>query len=248
MVTWPGAALYEVRIRHVRRTPIRHEFSYASYQWLVDIDRLPVLPRGLRWLASFDEQPASLRGELEALAAKNGADLAGGTISMLCNARVAGWVFNPLTVYWCRDAEGRPACVIAEVHNTYGQAHRYVMHTDMLGNATTDKQLYVSPFHPVDGEYRLSLPEPGARLDLAITLRRPESRPFTATMRGARRPATLRTVLAMNARHPWSTFAVSARIRRQGIALRVRGLRIHPRPGRADGGIPHTATSEMIDS
>ena len=51
--------------------------------------------------------------------------------------------------------------MVAEVHNTYGQRHCYLLRTDPRGRAETAKEFYVSPFFPVDGRYRMSLPEPG---------------------------------------------------------------------------------------
>ena len=85
-----------------------------------------------------------------------GIDLGGGRVLMLAHARVLGYVFNPLTVYWCHRADGTLACVMAEVHNTYGQRHAYLLRTDERGRARVGKEFYVSPFHPVDGSYRMS--------------------------------------------------------------------------------------------
>ena len=81
---------------------------------------------------------------------------------MLAHARVLGYVFNPLTVFWCHRADGALACVVAEVHNTYRQRHAYLLRTDDRGRAQVPKRFYVSPFYPVDGGYRMCLPEPGA--------------------------------------------------------------------------------------
>ena len=95
-----------------------------------------------------------------------------------------GYVFNPLSLFWCHDPSGALVCVIAEVHNTYGQRHRYLLRPDDAGRADTEKQFYVSPFYPVDGSYRMSLPEPGDALALTITLHRPGATPFVASVRG----------------------------------------------------------------
>ncbi|MBN9620962.1 MAG: DUF1365 family protein, partial [Actinobacteria bacterium] len=115
---------------------------------------------------------------------------------MLADARAAGYVFNPLTLFWCHDRSGAVVAVIAEVHNTYGQRHRYLLRPDDAGRAEVAKEFYVSPFYPVDGHYRMSLPEPGERLALTITLHRPDERPFVATVRGVPAPAGRRAVLA----------------------------------------------------
>jgi DUF1365 family protein len=231
----PGAALYRCTITHVRTAPLRNVFTYHSYQWLVDLDRLPRLPLGLRMLARFDARDhlgdprRGIRENLDHFLAERGVEV-GGRIMMLANARVFGYVFNPLTVYWCHRADGTLACVVAEVHNTYGQRHAYLLQTDERGLAEVQKEFYVSPFYPVDGQYRMSLPEPDSRLALSIVLGRPDGHSFTASVRGRGVPATGRALLASAVRHPWSTAAVSGRIRWQGIKLYLRGLRVAPRP------------------
>ena len=122
--------------------------------------------------------------------------------------------------------------MVAEVHNTYGERHAYLLHTDDRGRAQTPKEFYVSPFYPVDGGYRMSLPEPGPRLRLPWSSNvRTDTRSWPAC-RGGARPADRRGLLRAAARHPWSTLAVSARIRVQGIRLYLRGLPIVPRPER----------------
>jgi DUF1365 family protein len=235
----PDAALYECRITHTRLAPLRHAFTYRTYQWLVDLDHLPRLGPGLRLLAGFHgrdhlgDPELPIRDNLDRFLASQDIDLAGGRVLMLAHARVLGYVFNPLTVYWCHRADGPLACVVAEVHNTYRQRHAYLLRTDDHGRAQTAKQFYVSPFYPVAGGYRMSLPEPGppgSALSLSVTLTRPGGASFVATVHGQGRPATTRALLGAAARHPWSTAAVAARIRWQGIRLYLRGLPVAPRP------------------
>jgi uncharacterized protein len=229
-------ALYECRINHVRTDPLRNAFRYRGYQWLVDLDELPRLPPWLRPLASFragdhlGDPRSSIRANVDRFLARRGVDLNGGQILMLANARVLGYVFNPLTVYWCHRPDGALECVIAEVHNTYHERHCYLLHTDEAGRATTPKEFYVSPFYPVDGGYRMTLPEPGQRLALTIVLDRGDGHPFVASVRGTRAQASTATLLSAAARHPWATALVSTRIRWQGLRLYGRGLRPRARP------------------
>nr|WSX76187.1 DUF1365 domain-containing protein [Streptomyces sp. NBC_00899] len=229
-------ALYECVVAHARTAPVRHSFRHRTYMWLVDVDSPPVLPRVLRPLARFDPRDhfggarEPLRTALERFLASRGVRLDGGRVLMLAHARVLGHVFNPLTLYWCSDRAGAPVCVVAEVHNTYGERHCYLLRTDAGGRAEVPKELYVSPFFPVDGGYRMRLPEPGERLAVTVQLQRAGQVQFTATLRGRRRPATARNLLAATARHPWSTLAVSAAIRLHGIHLYLRGLPVRHRP------------------
>jgi DUF1365 family protein len=231
-----GAALYECSITHARTAPLRNIFSYRTYQWLVDLDDLPRLGPGLRLLAGFDARDhlgdpgRGIRDNVDSFLRTRGIDLGDGRVLMLAHARVLGYVFNPLTVYWCHRVDGTLACVVAEVHNTYGERHAYLLQTDDRGRARAEKEFYVSPFYPVDGSYRMSLPEPGPHLGLSIVLKRPDGRSFTASVRGRRIPATASTLIGAATRHPWSTVAVAARIRWQGIRLYLRGLRTASRP------------------
>jgi len=234
-----GPAIYECRITHARTAPLRNVFSYRSYQWLVDLDHIPRFRRGLALLAQFrpedhlGDPQRSIRENLDRFLASRGIDLGGGKVLMLAHARVLGYVFNPLTVYWCHSAGGPLECVVAEVHNTYQQRHCYLLRTDSRGRAETAKEFYVSPYFPVDGRYQMSLPEPGHRLAVSIVLHRPGGQPFVASMHGSRVRAGPAGLLAAAIRHPWSTAVVAGRIRWQGIKLYARGLRIAPRPGRA---------------
>jgi uncharacterized protein len=235
----PGAVLYDCRVTHTRLAPLRHAFTYRTYLWLVDLDHLPRLGPALRLLAGFratdhlGDPHRRIRDNLDRYLQSQGIDLAGGRVMMLAHARVLGYVFNPLTIYWCRRADGALACVVAEVHNTCRLRHAYLLHTDDRGRARVPKQFYVSPFYPVDGGYRMCLPEPGppgSPLALSVTLTRPDGSSFVATVHGTGRPATARALLGAAVRHPWSTAAVSARIRWQGIRLYLRGLPVIPRP------------------
>ncbi|WP_405648359.1 DUF1365 domain-containing protein [Streptomyces sp. NBC_00019] len=232
-------ALYPCTIAHVRTTPRRYALRHRTYMWLVDPDRPPWLPLPLRPFARFDARDhftgdrPTIRAGLDAFLAAHGVDLDGGRVLMLTHARVLGYVFNPLTLYWCHGPAGELRCVVAEVHNTYGGRHGYLLHPDAAGaekELRTDKKFYVSPFFPVDGRYRMRLPPPGARLDVTVHLDREGGRAFTATVRGTRRAVSTASLLRLALRHPWSTLAVSAAIRAHGIRLYLRGLPVQPRP------------------
>ncbi|WP_093864568.1 DUF1365 domain-containing protein [Streptomyces sp. TLI_053] len=233
------AVLYDTVTTHVRTAPRRRAFRHAGYLWLVDLDDLPVLPRPLRPLARFlprdhalaaADDPPTVRHDLERYLLGHGVRLGRGRVLMLTQARSLGHVFNPLTVYWCRDAEGRPLCTVAEVHNTYGGRHRYLLAPDPEGRGECDKDFYVSPFFPVDGRYRMVLPEPGDQLRLAVHLERRGEPAFTATVRGAARPAGPAALLRVALTHPFATWAVSLHIRYRGIRLWLSGLPVRPRP------------------
>lgn len=236
-------AIYATTIRHARREPVRHDFTTRSYTWLVDVDDLPgrrTLGR-LAPLAGFEardhftaEAGGGLRAKVDAFLATEGVDLQGGRVLMLAQARVLGYVFNPISVFWCHRRDGGLECVVVEVHNTYGDRHAYLVRTDERGRARTDKELYVSPFNDVDGVYDLVLPEPdqtpGGRLRMSVVLRREGRPPFVATMSGRALPPTRVRVLRTALTRPLEPLAVMARIKAHGIHLWLRRLPVRPRP------------------
>jgi DUF1365 family protein len=203
--------------------------------WLVDLDALPRLPRGLQWLARFDardhlgDPDRSWRANVDAYLAANGIDLAGGRVVALTSARSGGYVFNPLTVHWCHDANGDVVAVVAEVHNTYGERHCYLLRPDAEGSDSTDKAFYVSPFFAVDGRYEMRCPNPGDAVDVSVALYR-EGRPvFSARVTGKREDAG-RSVLVTALRRPFSSHRVMALIRFEGLRLWFRRVPVVPRP------------------
>lgn len=229
------SALYDSVVTHTRRVDIDRSFRHRLYTWLVDLDRLPRLPWWLRPFAGFDARDhlgvkgEPIRANLDRWLAERGVHLGGGRVLMLAHARVLGHVFNPITVYWCHFPDGEQACVVAEVHNTYGERHRYLLLPDSDGRAEADKQLYVSPFLPDHGRYRMRVPLPDHRLAVRIALDSGEQRLLSATLTGTRRPATTRELVRMLIRRPLVPQRVSAAIRRHGVALWLRRIPITPR-------------------
>ncbi len=228
--------LYDVVVSHTRTAPVSHSVRRRASQWYLDLDEAPPLPKVLRPLAQVRARDhvgapnRGLRQNVDALLRERGLEPPGGRMTMLAHPRVAGYVFDPLSLYWCFDPAGELRYVVAEVHNTYGEAHAYVITPDSAGRARVDKALYVSPFYPVDGYYQLHVPVPGERLTVTVTLHRPDGTVFVATVRGRRRPATTRAVLGQVLSRPLSSWLLRAAITRHGIALYRKGLRVHPRP------------------
>jgi len=151
---------------------------------------------------------------------------------MAAHPRSLGHCFNPISVFWCFDDTGRQAGVVVEVHNTYGDRHAYLVHPDEQGRARTDKAMYVSPFHGVDGSYDVAVPVPTDRLDIAVTLRGHDggAAPFSASLTGTRSDVPVRQTIG-------ATLRGSALIRAHGVWLWARRLPVRPRPTHRQEGV-----------
>lgn len=230
-------SLYRTRITHLRRTPVHHYFEQRGYSWFVDLDDLPQLPRGVRVFARFEARdhfcappPAgvddTLRNRVNAFLAERGIDMRAGTVTALLQARVLGYVFNPVSIYWCHDVDGVLRHIIVEVHNTHGDRHAYLLPSTGDVPAAVKKSLRISPFNDVDGYYLVRAPEPAECLDVTVSLHREHVAAFVATLRGTRRTAGVAQILRLQLVAPMAPLMGAVWIRIQGITLWARRVPI----------------------
>ena len=241
-------AVVRARVRHRRNRPFTYAFTHRTTMWLVDAaEPDAAFPRWLRAFASIrgedhfaadDTRPldAKVRRYLDA----QGIGWSAERVLVLANARSLGYVFDPLTTYFCLDGQGRLEGVLAEVHNTYGERHCYPLEV-ADGPASVDKAFYVSPFFAVEGRYDIRTRLTDDTVAVGITLTQGEETVFTASVHGELRPAgpgaRLATVAAV-ARDPLPSHRVSALIRWHGVKLWLRRLPVIPRrPHRAPKGM-----------
>ena len=237
-------ALVAGQVTHRRPGPVGHAFRHRVYLWLIDLDSVPRQPWHLRAFARFSsadhlgDPGLPIKGNIENYLALNGIQLGDrGRVLMLANARVLGHVFDPLSVFWCHDPDGVLACVVAEVHNTHGERHAYLLRPDEAGVAVTGKDFHVSPFFDVSGTYELRFTLRPDLVATTVTLRREGTVAFSATFRGRPEPATAPALARRLIRQPLMTQRISALIRVHGIWLWLRGLpvRAHPHHIRQEG-------------
>ncbi|MCV7168571.1 DUF1365 family protein [Mycobacterium manitobense] len=229
-------ALYRTRVTHLRRSPVHHYFENSGYSWYVDVDDLPRLPRWLRPFARFEAEDhftggpnESLRHRIDRFLAERDIDLRGGRITALLQARVLGYVYNPLSLYWCHDADGTLRHVIAEVHNTHGERHAYLLPPSGEQPVMVRKRIYASAFNGVDGYYLVRAPRPAEAVDVSISLHRDQHPAFVATLRGTRRSAGPAQVLWMQLTAPAAPLMGRWSMKVQGALLWLRRVPVVPR-------------------
>lgn len=238
------SAIYEGVITHTRRQPVRHRLRYGLFSLLVDLDDLPQLERipifsHNRWnIVSFhdaDHGPRDgmdLRRWISDELRRAGYDEEPSRVRLLCLPRIAGYEFNPLTV-WFIDAPDRgPRWILYEIHNTFGEAHSHLVEVDGDGEHRHGfhKEFFVSPFFDVAGAYRVRISQPGGRLSIAIAYEVEGDVVFTATLAANRIPLTTRTLAGALIRYPLITVRVMAAIHWEAAKLWIKGARYRTRP------------------
>ncbi len=233
---------------HHRLQPRRHRFVYRVFTLLVDIDRLDQLDRRLRLfsvdranLFSFhtkDHGPRNgdhLRPWVEGQLKRVGIAGEPVAIRLLAMPRFLGYVFNPLSIYYCFDAEEQLFAIVYEVKNTFGEQHPYVIavdETSTLGNVVQqqcDKDFYVSPFIEAEASYRFTLNRPEDRLNVLIREEIESGPLLVASLSGHRRPLSDVELMRQALLHPFLTQKVILSIHLEALKLWLKGIRLQPR-------------------
>ncbi len=244
------SAIYDAVLEHERDRPARNAFRYRTYQLLLDLDELDALARTIPELSvnrrnvvevrSADHlgDPARpIRENACAILRAHGVEPPVGRIELLTNARTFGYVFNPVSFYFFRDAGDELAYVLAEVHNTFGERYPYLLGPPAARDAdgrllfTAEKRFHVSPFMGLEGTYRFTLDEPAARLCVRIDEEREGTRFFRAVLTGTGEPLTAPALRRALVRYPLSTAQTMARIHWQAVKLAAKRVPFHKKPG-----------------
>jgi DUF1365 family protein len=238
--------MYLGEVMHHRLRPRRHRFVHRVAYLLLDLDRLTELDRRLRLfsyngpnLVAFCDRDHGPRDGSPlrpwARIAGHGIEMSLGRILLLCMPRFLGHVFNPISVYYCFDRDGRLSAIICEVKNTFGEQHAYVLPVDAarrpsqgIIRQSCDKNLYVSPFMEMTARYQFRLQPPGGeRLSVTIAEQVETEPTLVASLGGQRRPLTDLQLLLAYLRRP--THKVMALIHWQALRLWLKGLALQPR-------------------
>ena len=237
------SALYTGTLVHARRAPVRHLFRYPTSYWLFDLDELPELERRLRLFSVNRPNVVSLRDRdhFDGTAPLKQAvlDLVGDQsverVLMLTQPRVAGYVFNPVSFYWCYRADGSLVCVVAELNNTFGERLPEVLRGPAL-RYEHRKRLHVSPFFGLDQSYEYAFSQPDDEVSARIHVRDDAgARPLTAVLHGRRRELTNRSLAGLLLRYPLQPLQVTALIHFEALRLWLKRVPFHHKPAFVPG-------------
>ncbi len=235
-----ASCVYEGTVVHKRLLPRRHGFAYRVFALSLDVDEIDRLDQELRFFSrgkrnvlGFQDAdfgapgPATVGDKARRLLEVSGLQSFGTRIELVCYPRILGFVFNPLSVYFCRDTAGRTGAVIYEVTNTCGERKSYVIPVAGDSAAITQdcsKEMSVSPFTGASGHYGFHCIAPSDRVVIGVNFRE-AGRPVLKThFRGDRRPLSDRMIAQLMARYPLMTLKVVGAIHFEALRLWSKGI------------------------
>lgn len=240
-----ASALYAGVVTHSRARPRKHALRYRIFTLLIDLDELPLLDRALAPfsynrpnLLSFhdrdhgDGSGAPLRPQVERILRAGGVHIDGGPIRLLSMPRVLGYVFNPLSVYFCHRPGGELAALLYEVNNTFGQRHSYIIPVEAgagpIVKQSCAKTFHVSPFMDMDMTYDFRVVAPAEAAVIAMQVSDPAGPMLSATFAGKRERLTTAGLLKAWLAHPLLTLKVIAGIHWEALKLLAKGVKLRP--------------------
>jgi uncharacterized protein len=240
------SAVYTGSVMHRRFSPRQHHFRYRAFWVLLDLDELPELARSTRLfsynrhnLFTFHDRDhgegsaASIRSQITTLLRENGVDTSVARIELFCMPRTLGYVFNPLSIYFCRRQDNSLAAIVYQVHNTFGERHSYVIPIEASRRVVRQqcqKAFYVSPFMDPNLRYDFRITQPGDHVSVAIRAS-DGTKPIMAAALTARRRGfnDIALLIAFLTMGP-VTLKVTAAIHWEALRLWLKRIRLRPRP------------------
>ena len=228
-------------VEHVRLEPVRHRFTYPVTFYGLDLDELPELDAKLPLFGYNRKRPVTISdaGYIDArsepikekfLSLLNGSGMASKIrrVMLVTSPVHFGYIFNPVSFYYGLDEDGGPVCAMAEVNNTFGEKHLYLL-TERQDEGSgfplfyaSEKVFHVSPFNKVEGAYRFKLSPLNGSVSMEIQLLKEGRVTMVARLSGVSKPLTARRQVQAILKRPFTPWKTMARIHGEALKLFVR--------------------------
>jgi len=242
-----ASCLYFGDVMHQREHPVAYKFAYKTVSIKVDLDTIeqevaaePLLSLNrFNWISlSFkDHGPRDgtpWRQWIDGFLVDYGIARPA-RVELICYPRILGYSFNPLAMWYAYDENNQISAVIAEVSNTFGQWHHYLLKTptDLSGDsikAEADKIFHVSPFIDMQARYHFRLKRPEDQVYTYIKETRNQQAFFYASQSGQKRPLTTANLLKLLGFAPWRAIKVISLIHWWALKIWLKGGQFHRTP------------------
>jgi hypothetical protein len=231
------------QVRHTRLRPAHHAFAYATFFLLLPMRSLHregggALAHNRRGALSFwdcdhGDGRANALEWLDAMLLAQGITDAQGEVWLHCYPRVLGYAFKPVSFWYCHRPDGTLRAIVAEVNNTFGERHCYLLDAPAWGaELQAEKVFHVSPFCPVEGSYRFRFLFDAARSRTVARVDYHDNAGalLQTSVSGRLEPLTAASGRRALWRHPAMTLAVVARIHWQAARLWTQRNRFFRKP------------------
>ena len=237
-----NSCIYSGFVTHRRFKPKRHFFSYKIFSLLIDLNEIENLTKKINFfsynkfniLSFYDVDHGPRDGSSLIDWVKNSLirakiNIGSGTIKLLCYPRFFGYVFNPLSIFYCYDENLELKAILYEVKNTFNEQHTYLFSASSSSNLILhkcDKKFYVSPFMEMKTFYNFRLLNPGKILNIFIKQCDSEGTLFTACQFGKKVEITNKNLLFQFLKHPFMSFKVILAIHFEALKLWIKGVKL----------------------
>tara|TARA_Y100000590_G_scaffold134353_1_gene153673 strand:+ start:1968 stop:2738 length:771 start_codon:yes stop_codon:yes gene_type:complete len=236
------SCIYSGFVTHRRFKPKRHFFKYRTFSLLIDLNEIKDLEKNIKIfsynnfniLSFYDKDHGPRDGNslidwTKKTLLKAKINIGAGTIKLLCYPRFFGYVFNPLSIFFCYDDNSQLKAILYEVKNTYNEQHTYVFSVSNSSNLILhkcNKKFYVSPFIEMETFYNFRLLNPNATLNVFIKQSDKEGTLLTACQVGKKIEMSSRNLLFQFLRHPLMSLKVILAIHFEALRLWVKGVKL----------------------
>lgn len=243
--------LYIGQVAHARKKPVQYRFAYRTFSLKVDLDCIEQESQQLRWLSLNRFNLVSLnykdhgardgtpwRQWFDGFLAQYGIERPA-RAELVCYPRVLGYSFNPLSMWYAYDAGNQLIAIIAEVSNTFGQWHHYVLKLTGCSAKTIEAQaekiFHVSPFIDMDARYHFRFGVPRDKVFTCIRETRQGVEFFSASEAGRALDLTDRHLIKQVGFAPLSMLKVIALIHWWALKILIKGGKFHRTPKHLEG-------------
>ena len=236
-----SSCIYSGFVTHKRFKPKKHFFSYKTFSLLIDLKELKQIDKRIKFFSynkfnflsfyNIDHGPrdgSCLIDWAKGVLKQSNIYIGSGSIKLLCFPRFFGYVFNPLSIFYCYDEKSNLKAVLYEVKNTFNEQHTYVFVSSLSSNLILhkcNKKFYVSPFIEMKTFYNFRLLKPGNQISIFIKQTDMQGILLTACQIGKKVELNSKSLLSEFIRHPLMSFKVIMAIHFEAFRLWLKGIK-----------------------